>query len=53
MHKNATAQTEGARAVSRDLEFYNLDVIIAVGCRVKIASGQAVLPVGQLSGNSG
>ena len=37
--KNATVQTEGARAVSRDLEFYNLDVIIAVGYRVKSHRG--------------
>ena len=37
--KNATVQTEGARAVSRELEFYNLDVIIAVGYRVKSHRG--------------
>ena len=37
--KYATVQTEGARAVSRDLEFYNLDVIIAVGYRVKSHRG--------------
>ena len=32
--KFATVQTEGNRTVSRDIEFYNLDVIIAVGYRV-------------------
>jgi len=37
--KYATVQTEGARAVSRQLEFYNLDVIIAVGYRVKSQRG--------------
>src|ERR1017187_3503574 len=37
--KNATVQTEGARAVSRELEFYDLDVIIAVGYRVKSHRG--------------
>ena len=37
--KYATVQNEGARAVSRDLEFYNLDVIIAVGYRVKSHRG--------------
>jgi hypothetical protein len=31
----ATVQTEGARTVSREIEFYNLDVIISVGYRVK------------------
>ena len=37
--KNATVQTEGKRSVSRDLEFYNLDVIISVGYRVKSKRG--------------
>lgn len=32
--KNATVQTEGQRQVRRDIEFYNLDVIISVGYRV-------------------
>lgn len=32
--KIATVQTEGKRDVSRDLEYYNLDAIIAVGYRV-------------------
>ena len=30
-----TVQTEGSRTVERDIEFYNLDVIISVGYRVK------------------
>ena len=29
----ATVQTEGEREVSRNIEFYNLDAILAVGCR--------------------
>jgi len=33
--KFATVQTEGKRTVSREIEFYNLDVIISVGYRVK------------------
>ncbi len=37
--KHATVQTEGARAVSRAIEFYNLDVIISVGYRVKSHRG--------------
>ena len=32
--KNATVQTEGNRTVTRDIEYYNLDVIISVGYRV-------------------
>ena len=35
--KFATVQTEGNRKVSREIEFYNLDVIISVGYRVKSA----------------
>ena len=31
----ATVQTEGLRSVERNIEFYNLDVIISVGYRVK------------------
>ena len=30
----ATVQKEGSREVTRDIEYYNLDVIISVGCRV-------------------
>lgn len=35
----ATVQTEGGRTVSRDIEYYNLDVIISVGYRVKSKRG--------------
>jgi hypothetical protein len=35
----ATVQTEGSRTISRDIEYYNLDVIIAVGYRVKSPRG--------------
>ena len=31
----ATVQNEGERAVERKIEYYNLDVIISVGYRVK------------------
>ena len=34
-----TVQIEGAREVERDLEYYNLDVIISVGYRVKSVQG--------------
>ena len=37
--KYATVQTEGSRQVSRDIEYYNLDVIISVGYRVKSHRG--------------
>lgn len=37
--KNATVQIEGARKVGRELEFYNLDVIISVGYRVNSKRG--------------
>ena len=37
--KFATVQTEGARDVTRDIEYYNLDVIISVGYRVKSQRG--------------
>jgi hypothetical protein len=37
--KNATVQSEGGRAVNRELEFYNLDVIISVGYRVNSIRG--------------
>lgn len=39
--KFATLHREGDRLVERDIEFYNLDMIISVGYRVK--SGQGVL----------
>ena len=35
----ATVQQEGDRKVSRDIEFYNLDVVISVGYRVKSQRG--------------
>ena len=37
--KFATVQNEGKRTVSRDIEFYNLDAIVAVGYRVKSHRG--------------
>ena len=37
--KLATVQTEGGKQVARDIEFYNLDVIISVGYRVKSQRG--------------
>ena len=37
--KFATVQLEGQREVSRDIEFYNLDVVISVGYRVKSMRG--------------
>ncbi len=39
--KFATVQKEGARNVERDVEYYNLDVIISVGYRVKSQRGVA------------
>lgn len=35
----ATVQKEGSRLVSRDIEYYNLDIIISVGYRVKSRRG--------------
>lgn len=37
--KFATVQSEGSRQVAREVEFYNLDVIISVGYRVKSHRG--------------
>ena len=37
--KFATVQKEGAREVTRNIEYYNLDVIISVGYRVKSKNG--------------
>lgn len=37
--KNATVQTEGERQVTRTIELYNLDVIIAIGYRVNSRRG--------------
>ncbi len=39
--KFATVQKEGKREVSRDIEYYDLDVIISVGYRVKSKRGIA------------
>ncbi len=35
----ATVQNEGGRRVERDIEYYNLDVIMSVGYRVKSKQG--------------
>lgn len=37
--KSATVQAEGGKQVRREIEFYNLDVIISVGYRVKSQRG--------------
>ena len=37
--KFATVQNEGNRKVTRDIEYYNLDMIISVGYRVKSQNG--------------
>lgn len=37
--KNATVQKEGKRKVLRQIEFYNLDIILAIGYRVSSAKG--------------
>lgn len=37
--KNLTVQKEGARAVRRRIDYYNLNVIISVGYRVKSLRG--------------
>jgi hypothetical protein len=39
VRKFRTVQIEGARAVERTLDYYNLDVIISVGYRVKSVQG--------------
>jgi len=41
IRKFRIVQKEGERDVERDVEFYNLDLIIAVGYRVKSAQGTA------------
>ena len=35
----ATVQKEGGRTITRNIEYYNLDVIISVGYRVKSKNG--------------
>ena len=37
--KFATVQTEGNREIQRSIEYYNLDMIISVGYRVKSQNG--------------
>ena len=37
--KNATVQHEGGKLVTRNIDYYNLDVIISVGYRVKSQNG--------------
>ncbi len=37
--KFATVQNEGGREVTREIEYYNLDMIISVGYRVKSKRG--------------
>ena len=37
--KFATVQKEGEREVTRNIEYYNLDVILSVGYRVKSKNG--------------
>ena len=37
--KFATVQNEGGRTVARNIEYYNLDMIISVGYRVKSQNG--------------
>ena len=37
--KFATVQTEGERQIQREIEYYNLDVVISVGYRVKSQRG--------------
>lgn len=39
VRKFLTVQKEGNRLITRDLEYYNLDVIISVGYRVKSKHG--------------
>jgi len=44
--KIATVQKEGGRTVERQVDYYNLDVIISVGYRVKIPKGDPVPHLG-------
>lgn len=39
--KIETVQSEGGRQITRDLEFYNLDAVIAVGYRVNSSNAAA------------
>ena len=40
--KFATVQKEGTREITRNIDYYNLDVIISVGYRVKSKNGVAL-----------
>ncbi len=42
----ATVQSEGERTVSRSIEFYNLEAILAVGYRVRSPRGTAMVCFG-------
>lgn len=44
--KFATVQIEGEREVERQIDYYNLDVIISVGYRVKIQKRNSILTMG-------
>ena len=46
VRKFRTVQQEGQRSVQRAIDHYNLDVIISVGYRVKIATRHAILRQG-------
>lgn len=37
--KSLTVQTEGGRTISRNIDYYNLDIILSVGYRVKSKEG--------------
>ena len=37
--KNATVQQEGGRVITREIDYYNLDMIISVGYRVNSKRG--------------
>ncbi|MCD6556242.1 MAG: virulence RhuM family protein [Bacteroidales bacterium] len=43
--KFATVQNEGGRFVERQIEYYNLDVIISVGYRVKSKKAHNFVPM--------
>ena len=47
--KFATVQMEGERQVERQIEYYNLDVIISVGYRVKSQRGVQFRKIGRAS----
>ena len=46
VRKFRIVQTEGTRQVNREIEFYNLDAIIAVGFRVNSERGNPIPPMG-------